>query len=258
MAIESLASMLNFKRLPCLVFLTPAITACLLSVAVNTLAQDAKPPAQEQSAPVPSIEELKRQLEAKRLELKRQSEAKRQLEAKQQADAKQQAEAKQQADAKQQAEAKLQLEAKQQAEAKRQLEARQKQPKLPPAEREPATAPESPRTPASPAVLARSTPIPKNISPMKLEPNSAAVSDSCPYPAAARNRGETGTVVLLIYVTPDGHATDTNIESSSGSDVLDEAAASCVKEYGHFLPRRVGARAEAGWFRMKFKWSFGD
>jgi len=101
MAIESLASMLNFKRLPCLVFLTPAITACLLSVAVNTLAQDAKPPAQEQSAPVPSIEELKRQLEAKRLELKRQSEAKRQLEAKQQADAKQQAEAKQQADAKQ-------------------------------------------------------------------------------------------------------------------------------------------------------------
>jgi TonB family protein len=246
MAIDGLASMFTFKRLPCLVFLTPAITACLLSVAANTLAQDANTPAQEQSAPVPSIEELKRQLEAKRLELKQQSEAKRQLEAKQQADAKQQAEAKQQADAKQQAEAKLQLEAK------------QKQPKLPPAEREPATAPESPRTPASPAVLARSTPIPKNISPVKLEPNSAAVSDSCPYPAAARNRGETGTVVLLIYVTPDGHATDTNIESSSGSDVLDEAAASCVKEYGHFLPRRVGARAEAGWFRMKFRWSFGD
>jgi len=240
MAIDGLASMLTFKRLPCLVCLTLAITACLLSVAGNTLAQDAKTPAQEQSAPVPSIEELKRQLEAKRLELKQQSEAKRQLEAKQQADAKQQAEAK------------LQLEGKQQPEA------RQKQPKLPPAEREPAAAPESPRTPASPAVLAKSTPIPKNISPVKLEPNSAAVSDSCPYPVAARNRGETGTVVLLIYVTPDGHATDTNIESSSGSDVLDEAAASCVKEYGHFLPRRVGARAEAGWFRMKFRWSFGD
>src|SRR6266404_3908869 len=240
MAIDGLASMLTFKRLPCLVCLTLAITACLLSVAGNTLAQDAKTPAQEQSAPVPSIEELKRQLEAKRLELKQQSEAKRQLEAKQQADAKQQAEARQQ------------------AEAKQQPEARQKQPKLPPAEREPAAAPESPRTPASPAVLAKSTPIPKNISPVKLEPNSAAVSDSCPYPVAARNRGETGTVVLLIYVTPDGHATDTNIESSSGSDVLDEAAASCVKEYGHFLPRRVGARAEAGWFRMKFRWSFGD
>src|SRR5882672_6373014 len=108
MAIDGLASMLSFKRLPCLVCLTLAITACLLSVAGNTLAQDAKTPAQEQSAPVPSIEELKRQLEAKRL-----------------ADAKQQAEAKQQADAKQQAEAKRQLEAKQQAEAKRQLEAKQ-------------------------------------------------------------------------------------------------------------------------------------
>src|SRR6266446_3114152 len=141
MAIDGLASMLTFKRIPCLVCLTLAITACLMSVAGNTLAQDAKTPAQEQSAPVPSIEELKLQLEAKQ-----------------------------------------------------QPEARQKQPKLPPADREPAAAPESPRTPASPAVLAKSTPIPKNISPVKLEPNSAAVSDSCPYPVAARNRGETGTV----------------------------------------------------------------
>jgi TonB family protein len=40
----------------------------------------------------------------------------------------------------------------------------------------------------------------------------------------ARNRGDTGTVILLINVTPDGHATDTHIETSSGSDVLDEAA----------------------------------
>ena len=96
MAIDGLASMLTFKRLPCLVFLTPAITACLLSVAANTLAQDAKTPAQEQSAPVPSIEELKRQLEAKQLELKRQSEAKRQEDARQQVEAKQQQEVKQQ------------------------------------------------------------------------------------------------------------------------------------------------------------------
>jgi outer membrane biosynthesis protein TonB len=84
--------------------------------------------------------------------------------------------------------------------------------------------PEPSATPASPADAARPTPIPKSILPVMLEPNSAAVSDSCPYPTAARNRGDTGTVILLIYVTPDGHATDTHIETSSGSDVLDEAA----------------------------------
>jgi TonB family protein len=93
---------------------------------------------------------------------------------------------------------------------------------------------------------------------VKLEPNSAAASDSCPYPAAARSRGDTGTVILLVYVAPDGRATDAKIETSSGSEVLDEAAASCVQEFGHFLPKRVGSRAEAGWFRMKFRWSFGD
>jgi protein TonB len=93
---------------------------------------------------------------------------------------------------------------------------------------------------------------------VKLEPNSSAAVDSCPYPAAARDRGDTGTVVLLIYVAPDGRATDTKVESSSGSEVLDDAAAGCVKEFGHFVPKRNGPRTEAGWFRMKFKWSFGD
>src|SRR5260370_17968932 len=85
--------MLTFKRLPCLVCLTLAITACLLSVAGNTLAQDAKTPAQEQSAPVPSIEELKRQLEAKRPEFKQQRAARRRPGAKHHAAAKHQPEA---------------------------------------------------------------------------------------------------------------------------------------------------------------------
>ena len=51
---------------------------------------------------------------------------------------------------------------------------------------------------------------------------------------------------------------DTQVETSSGSEVLDEAAEGCVKEFGHFVPKRVGPRAEAGWFRMRDKWSFGE
>ena len=93
---------------------------------------------------------------------------------------------------------------------------------------------------------------------MRVDPNGASASDSCPYPDAARSRGDTGTVILLIYVAADGRAADTKIETSSGSDVLDDAAASCVKEFGRFVPKRVGSRAEAGWFRMRFTWSFGD
>jgi TonB family protein len=235
------------------------VTACL--------SVGAKAPAQQPAAPVPSIEELKRQLEEKRLEAKRQLETKRQLDLKQQQDAKQQLEAKQQ-DAKQQLEAKQQdakqrLEAKQQQEAKQQdakqqLEAKRKQPKVPPQDGESAAAPTPVRASAPPADVGRPPPIGKNIAPVKLEPNSVPATDSCPYPPAALARGDTGTVILLINVAPDGRATDARIETSSGSEVLDEAAASCVREFGHFLPKRTGARAEAGWFRMKFRWSFGD
>jgi TonB family protein len=191
------------------------LVTAILSVGV-------KAPAQQPSAPVPSIEELKRQLEAKRLEAKRQAETK------------------------------------QQPDAKQQLEAKHKQPKSSPPEGGSAATSAPPRASALPGDVVRAPPIGKNISPVRLEPNSAAVSDSCPYPAAALSRGDTGTVVLLIFVAPDGRATDTKIETSSGSDVLDEAAASCVQEFGHFLPKRIGTRAEPGWFRMKFRWSFGD
>lgn len=172
-------------------------------------------PAEQQLAtPVPSIEELKRQLEAKR-EAKRQLEAQRQLEAKQQVEAKQEKEAKS-----------------------------EPEPNPPAALHQPAGSP----TPA----------IPKFILPVKLAPNSVAPSESCPYPAAARARGDTGTVILLIYVTPDGRATEFRIETSSGSDSLDEAAGGCAMEYGRYLPKRGAARGQGAWFRMKFIWSFGE
>ena len=211
--------------------------------------------AQQPSAPVPSIEELKRQLEEKRQQLQ----AKRQLEAKQQADAKQQLEAKRKLEAKQQLEPNQPPEATPPLKGK-QLKAKQQPAK--PTSGEPESGADgalaSTGTPAPPVEVAKAAPPAKNIPPVRLEPHSAAAADSCPYPAAARARGDTGTVILLVYVAPDGRATDTRVESSSGSDVLDEAAASCVKEFGHFVPKRNGARAEAGWFRMKYNWTFGD
>ncbi|MHB8475976.1 MAG: energy transducer TonB [Steroidobacteraceae bacterium] len=232
---------------------------------------------QPTAAPVPSIEELKRQLEAKREELKRehekQEEAKRQLEVKAQPKPKPPLAVPPQPEGgagpelagKAQPETTPPSEAEPQPEAKPQPKGKQPLKKPPPTKSTPGE-PESgapvlvasAEKPAPPSDVTKAPPPAKNISPVKLEPNSSAAADSCPYPAAARDRGDTGTVVLLIYVAPDGRAVDTRVESSSGSEVLDEAAAGCVKEFGHFVPKRVGPRAEAGWFRMRYKWSFGD
>lgn len=253
------------KRSQCRALLALTVTACLLGGA-GALAQ------QPTAAPVPSIEELKRQLEAKRQEAKRQQEAK-QEEAKRQLEAKQQPKAKPPPAVPPQPEAgagpELPEKTQPGAEARPEnLPAKvnpQRKPKLPPTPSSPGepepgiTARVAPaEKPAPPSDVKAAPPPAKNISPVKLEPNSEAWANSCAYPAAARDRGDTGTVVLLIYVAPDGRAVDSKVETSSGSEALDEAAEGCVKEFGHFVPKRVGPRAEAGWFRMRYKWSFGE
>jgi TonB family protein len=62
---------------------------------------------------------------------------------------------------------------------------------------------------------------------------------------------------LLVRVGPDGSVLDTAIDQSSGSEVLDHAAAQCVLERGRFSPRAVRKQAGSYWGRMKFNWSFG-
>lgn len=80
---------------------------------------------------------------------------------------------------------------------------------------------------------------------------------TCPYPDDARRQMETGTVVLLVYVSQTGAAADTQVDTSSGSPSLDQAAVNCVKEFGQFTPRVAGKRGAGYWGRMKFNWSFG-
>jgi periplasmic protein TonB len=55
------------------------------------------------------------------------------------------------------------------------------------------------------------------------------------YPAAAALRGEQGTVVLLVYVRPDGLVSGVEVERSSGYARLDDSAREAVKTW-HFLP----------------------
>ncbi len=55
------------------------------------------------------------------------------------------------------------------------------------------------------------------------------------YPSAAALRGEQGTVVLLVYVRPDGLVSRVEVERSSGFARLDNSALDAVKTW-HFLP----------------------
>lgn len=86
--------------------------------------------------------------------------------------------------------------------------------------------------------------------------NFESFADPCPYPAEAAAQGDTGEVGLLIHVAPDGTVLDTRVDISSGSDVLDQAAARCVKDFAHFLAKT--AQKAGYWGRMKFTWSFGE
>lgn len=101
-------------------------------------------------------------------------------------------------------------------------------------------------------------PIGKHVSAFKLAENSPTVDEACPYPAAAEESGDTGTVVLLVYIAADGNPTKTQVESSSGSKLLDDAAADCVKQNLHFVARRTGGTAVGSWARLRFKWSISE
>jgi TonB family protein len=115
-----------------------------------------------------------------------------------------------------------------------------------------------PAAPAAHVDTGGAAPIGKKVPAIIPLPDAAAKLASCPYPEEARRQVETGTVVLLVYVSAQGAAANTQIESSSGSTSLDQGAVNCVQEFGQFAPHLTGKRATGYWGRMKFNWSFGE
>lgn len=61
-----------------------------------------------------------------------------------------------------------------------------------------------------------------------------------PYPAEAFRRGIQGVTSLFVQVSPQGLASQVAIERSSGSVILDEAAAGAVTKWTFLPARRVG------------------
>lgn len=74
------------------------------------------------------------------------------------------------------------------------------------------------------------------------------------YPAAAREQGIEGTVLLDVLVLPDGRVGDARLRRSSGSAALDAAALEAVRTWT-FAPGRRGPRPVESWVEVPVKFS---
>lgn len=67
-----------------------------------------------------------------------------------------------------------------------------------------------------------------------------------PYPSTSRRRGESGRVLLRVFVSADGKAERVEINTSSGFELLDAAAREAVARW-RFVPARRGPEKVAAW-----------
>ncbi len=72
------------------------------------------------------------------------------------------------------------------------------------------------------------------------------------YPRLAKHRGEEGTVMLKVLVTAEGAPVRIEVESSSGSRLLDAAAAEAVRGW-RFQPARRGNQNIEDWARVPLR-----
>lgn len=76
------------------------------------------------------------------------------------------------------------------------------------------------------------------------------------YPRIARERGWEGTVRLKVHVTADGDIGEIIVDSSSGHEMLDEAAIDMIKE-GHATPARRGDKPIDSWVLVPYHFQLG-
>lgn len=77
------------------------------------------------------------------------------------------------------------------------------------------------------------------------------------YPEIARRNGYEGTVVLRVYVLPDGNPDKLEIEKQSGYSILDNAAINAVKKW-KFKPATRGSKDIASWVIIPIKFRLED
>lgn len=111
-----------------------------------------------------------------------------------------------------------------------QMETRQDPPPPQPVFREPSTAPSAPPGPPQPPRVSKA----RGVQPKNQRSWSARIQEN--YPRRAVQEEIEGTVGVRVTVTADGRATACQVTSSSGSNILDEAACKDLERYGRFDP----------------------
>jgi protein TonB len=77
------------------------------------------------------------------------------------------------------------------------------------------------------------------------------------YPESARRQGREGRVLLRVLVDDQGRSKQVEINSSSGSDALDRAAAEAIKRW-RFYPARHGDKSIESWLRVPIEFRLDD
>jgi periplasmic protein TonB len=77
------------------------------------------------------------------------------------------------------------------------------------------------------------------------------------YPESARSEGREGRVLLRVLVDDQGRTKAIEINSSSGSEALDRAAAEAIKRW-RFHPARYGDKTVESWLRIPIEFRLAD
>ncbi len=120
---------------------------------------------------------------------------------------------------------------------------------------------EMPATPIEPVKVSetpKAPPVVEKVAEEKIEPPRFGVSylnNPAPdYPATSRRLGEEGRVLMRVLVSSDGAAEDVQIEKSSGSERLDDAAIKAVKRW-RFIPAKKNNQALSAYVIVPVKFS---
>ena len=77
------------------------------------------------------------------------------------------------------------------------------------------------------------------------------------YPESARREGREGRVLLRVLIDDRGRAKTVEINTSSGSQVLDRAAAEAIQRW-RFHPARYGDQPVESWLRVPIEFRLAD
>jgi periplasmic protein TonB len=122
----------------------------------------------------------------------------------------------------------------------------------------------------APATAITQTTTQKPVAQPPIQPKAPAVPTTAPkvdprrpptkpdYPASSRRAGEAGTVVLDLYILPNGRVGDAKVQKSSGFPRLDEAAVKEAKRSWRFKPGTENGQPVAMWHSTKVTFNLTD